>query len=360
MLKITLPYRHYYYLKILSSLRRESVQEAIAFLYNNIDEDGNNWIDTRFAHYTKPPVDIDVTDIKVNVSEATLMRKIQALPNGIKPITDGPYSFDVDFEEDKQYSIIRILGYKIYDYKENRNTDRISRIYPLVADKFPFAMTIGQYGSYRDAGSQFWRLIQEKDKETMPKSGEIAMDVGAHIGYRALAMHHCVGSKGKVYAIEVEDENYQLLQKNIEANNLSNMVAFQEAIDSTSRTATLYTRDKQSMAHGLKSFEAIEDPSAIDRKQANNFTKEVNTLSMDDLFKKYGIEKVDNMHISVTGHEIEVLNGINTILPQLKKLRVSCPYKTNGVPNIDTAKEILEQKGFSNFNTHGSAIIGER
>jgi len=221
-------------------------------------------------------------------------------------------------------------------------------------------MSLEQYDIYRRAGSQFWRLIYNNNQETMPKSGEISMDVGAHIGYRALAMHYCAGSNGKVYAIEVEDENYKLLKKNIEANDLKNMFPIQEAVDFTSRNTTLYTRDKQSMAHGLKSFESIDDPSAIDRKQVNNFTKEVRTLSLDDLFSKYAIEKVDNMHVSVTGHEIEVLNGINIILPQLKKIRVSCPYKTDGIPNIETAKEILEQKGFSNFNIHGSAIIGER
>eukprot|EP01099_Mayorella_cantabrigiensis_P004481 TRINITY_DN3374_c0_g3_i1.p1 TRINITY_DN3374_c0_g3~~TRINITY_DN3374_c0_g3_i1.p1 ORF type:complete len:139 (-),score=6.17 TRINITY_DN3374_c0_g3_i1:346-762(-) len=138
------------------------------------------------------------------------------------------------------------------------------------------------------------------------------------------------------------------------------MILIQEAVDFTSRIATLYTRDKQSMAHGLKSFESIEDPSAVDRKQVNNFTKQVRTLSLDDLFTKYAIEKVDTMHVSVTGHEIEVLNGMNTILPVLKKIRVSCPYSTKGIPNIETAKDVLKQKGFSNFNVHGAAIIGER
>jgi len=119
MSKITLPYRHYYYLKTLSSLRRETVQQAIEFLYANMDENPDNWIDIRFAHYDKPAVDIDVTHVKAKVNEISLMRKVQALPPGIKPITDGPYSLDVIFEEDKKYSIIKLLGYKIYDYKEN-------------------------------------------------------------------------------------------------------------------------------------------------------------------------------------------------------------------------------------------------
>jgi len=360
MPKITLPYRHYYYLKILSSLRRETVQQAIDFLCENVEESDNNWIDTRFAHYNKPAVDIDITNVKTNVNKDSLMRKIQALPPGIKPITDGPYSLDIKFEEDEHYTIICLLGYKIYDFKrDDEEITNLPPIYRLVEDKFPFSMTTQQYDVYRRVGSQFWRLIRDKDQETMPQEGEVAMDVGCYVGLRALAMHYCVGSKGMVYAIEVEDENYKLLKKNIEENNLKNMIPIQEAVDFTSRTATLYTRGPQSMSHGLKNFENIEDPALISANWTS-YRKEVATITMDALFKKYAIEKVDNMHISVTGHEIEVLNGINAILPKLKKVRVSCPYKTDGIPNIETAKEILEQKGFSNFNTHGSAILGER
>ena len=360
MPKITLPYRHYYYLKILSSLRRETVQQAIEFLYANIDESADNWINTRFAHYDKPAVDIDVSSIRAKVNEISLMRKIQALPPGIKPVTDGLYSLDIKFEEDEHYTIICLLGYKIYDFR--RRDDEIINvppIYNLVKDKFPFSMTTQQYDVYRRVGSQFWRLIRDNDQETMPQEGGISMDVGCYVGLRALAMHYCVGPNGKVYAIEVEDENYKLLKRNIEVNHLKNIFPIQEAVDFTSRTATLYTRRPQSMSHGLKNFKDIEDPTILTANWTS-YRKEVATITMDDLFKKYAIEKVDNMHISVTGHEIEVLNGINTILPQLKKVRVSCPYKTNGIPNIETAKEILEQKGFSNFTIHGSAIIGER
>lgn len=394
--QITIPFRHYDYLKTLSSLRRETVQQAIEFLYENVEESGNNWIDKRFSYLNRPPVIIKINDAKGNfeepsfirrmqgwfnhqlnrlncspiivtiddekgrVDEASLIRRIQGLPMGIKPVTDGPYSLDVQFEDDGPYTVIHILGYKIYDFKNPENALAVKNIYRLVEDKFPFAMTMEQYDVYRRAGSQFWQLTQQRDAQTMPKAGETAMDVGAHVGYRALAMHYCVGPKGKVYAIEVEDENVELLKKNVEMNHLENMVPIQEAVDYTSRIATLYTRNKKSMAHGLKPFESIEDPSFGSGKNATRFTKSVQTITMDDLFTKYSIEKVDTMHISVTGHEIEVLNGMNTILPVLKKIRVSCPYSTKGIPNIETAKDVLKQKGFSNFNVHGAAIIGER
>jgi FkbM family methyltransferase len=390
--QITLPYRHYDYLQRLSTLRREPLQESIKFLYANVEESGNNWIDKRFPDRKHPPVIIkinkakslsliqhirkwghkrlarlhlspkvvEISDENGLVDEASLIRRIQGLPSDIRPITDGPYSLDVKFEDEGPYTIIHILGYKIYDFKNEGNSLALKGIYRLVEDKFPFKMTMEQYDVYRRAGSQLWQLVQQRSEQTMPKEGETAMDVGAHVGYRALAMHYCVGDKGKVYAIEVEDENFGLLKKNAEANNLKNFIPIQEAVDSIGRTATLYTRNKKSMAHGLRSFESIEDPSMMGGKNSTNFVQSVVTITMDDLFKKYDIEKVDNMHVSVTGHEVEVLKGINSILPQLKKVRVSCPYSTKGIPNIETAKELLQQKGFSNFRTHGAAVIGER
>lgn len=361
MSTITLPYRHYYCLNLLRLLRRVSHQEAVDYLFANIDENSDNWIDTRYAHFDKPPVDLDVSSLKHPVSLESLMRRIQGLPSEIRPVTDGPYSKEVTFERDADYIAINLLGYKIYDFDDHRNRERVSRILPLVEDLFPFEMTLDEYGVYRDAGSQFWRLTQEPERETMPAAGETAMDVGAHIGYRALAMHYCVGPSGSVYAIEVEDDNFELLQKNVVANNINNFTAIQAAVDSVPRTATLYSRDRKSMAHGLRKFEDIEDPSAIDRiHNRTQFTKEVSTTTLDQIFSQCDIDRVDNMHISVTGHEIEVLKGINDILPRLSTLRVSCPYKSDGIPNVETAEKILEAKGFADFSRSGSAVIGRR
>jgi hypothetical protein len=154
MIKISLSYPHYYYLNVLRLLRRETTQQAIEFLYSNVEENSDNWIDKRFAHYSdRPPKEIDVSSLDFKVNEASLMQRIQGLPSGIKPVTDGPYSLDVSFEEDAGYTIINLLGYKIYDFK--KTDQEISYDLPryrLIEDKFPFAMTMQQYYVYRRAG----------------------------------------------------------------------------------------------------------------------------------------------------------------------------------------------------------------
>lgn len=358
-MKISMPYRHYYYLKILADLRRETISDAIRYLFNNFDESSDRWIEKRFAHFDRPVLEFRVDEDLLNVNIESVMKRLESLPSGIRPITDGPYETDVKFFEDDESQGIEILGYKICDFKKEVNWEKMSSIYALVKDKFPFEMTARQFEIYRRVGSQFWRLTQDRDRETMPLAGHTAMDVGAYVGQRALAMHYCTGKTGRVYAIEVEDENFKLLKKNAEINSFDNFIPIQEATDEIPRITQLYTRDSQSMSHGLRPFEDIEDPERLHGNQTMK-SKEVQTKTLDQIFHEQGITHMDVIHISVTGHEIPVLKGMNALLPTLRTLRVSCPYKSNGIPNIDTAQEILEAKGFGNFSRHGAALICEK
>jgi hypothetical protein len=49
-----------------------------------------------------------------------------------------------------------------------------------------------------------------------PKQGDIAVDVGAHIGRYTIISSHLVGPNGKVVAIEANPEDYEMLKKNIQ------------------------------------------------------------------------------------------------------------------------------------------------
>lgn len=62
------------------------------------------------------------------------------------------------------------------------------------------------------------------------KEGDICIDIGANIGYYALLESRLVGKNGKVYAIEPVPKNTNLLKRNIEINNYSNIEVFQIAI----------------------------------------------------------------------------------------------------------------------------------
>ena len=61
-------------------------------------------------------------------------------------------------------------------------------------------------------------------------SGDVVLDIGAHIGYYTLQFANLVGSTGKVYAFEPEPKNFELLKKNVQINKHDNVVLIQKKI----------------------------------------------------------------------------------------------------------------------------------
>lgn len=56
------------------------------------------------------------------------------------------------------------------------------------------------------------------------RSGDTAIDVGAHIGTYTIPIARAVGPTGQVIAIEPLEKHYALLQRNLERNNLTDRV----------------------------------------------------------------------------------------------------------------------------------------
>jgi FkbM family methyltransferase len=72
------------------------------------------------------------------------------------------------------------------------------------------------------------------------KPGDIALDVGAHIGFFAIQMADIVGPGGRVYAFEPFDSNGELLERSIVENRFDERIVFERAaVGATSGSATL-------------------------------------------------------------------------------------------------------------------------
>ena len=66
-------------------------------------------------------------------------------------------------------------------------------------------------------------LVYEFSKE------DALLDVGAHIGPYTLIASRCVGLNGKVVAIEADPANFDILNRNIQLNILTNVIALNYA-----------------------------------------------------------------------------------------------------------------------------------
>src|SRR5919197_129327 len=73
-----------------------------------------------------------------------------------------------------------------------------------------------------------------------PKEGDIVVDVGAHIGPYTIIASKRIGSGGKVVSIEADPDNFDLLNRNIQLNKLSNVMALNYAVYSEEKILKLY------------------------------------------------------------------------------------------------------------------------
>src|SRR5438067_53287 len=72
------------------------------------------------------------------------------------------------------------------------------------------------------------------------KPGDVALDIGAHIGFFTMHMADAVGSSGRVYAFEPFDANADLLERSIAENRFGDRVVFRRAaVGAAAGAATL-------------------------------------------------------------------------------------------------------------------------
>jgi FkbM family methyltransferase len=71
------------------------------------------------------------------------------------------------------------------------------------------------------------------------REGQVVVDIGANIGYYTLLLASRVGVGGRVYAFEPEPGNFELLEKNVAANSLSNVVLERAAVSDHDGPLTL-------------------------------------------------------------------------------------------------------------------------
>ena len=69
-----------------------------------------------------------------------------------------------------------------------------------------------------------WEPFETRLIMSLLKPGQVFVDVGANLGYFSVLAASCVGPAGKVFAFEPESDNFNLLRRNIEHNNYSEVI----------------------------------------------------------------------------------------------------------------------------------------
>ena len=159
-----------------------------------------------------------------------------------------------------------------------------------------------------------------------PTKGDTVADVGAYLGRYTLTSSNLVGKSGKVVAIEGDPSHYEMLEKNLKLNKVSNVTAINCMVGSKDMYLIVGSEDNY-LAVGSKDIhtnyqdDSYREFDETGRTKIGNTTIYLNTLD-NLLIKEHGINEVNWMKIDVEGAELEVLKGAHNILSNSKRINL--------------------------------------
>jgi FkbM family methyltransferase len=142
-----------------------------------------------------------------------------------------------------------------------------------------------------------------------PKEGNVVVDVGAHIGAYTIVGSKRVGPNGKVVAIEADPDNFDVLNRNIQLNKLSNVIALNYAAYSKEKEIKLYLPSGAGGSSYTK-YNTIMSDRAHEEKFVQVKGNTLDYLLQSNTVK---LEEVNWIKIDVEGAEYEVLKGAKDI-----------------------------------------------
>src|SRR5918996_3920552 len=170
-----------------------------------------------------------------------------------------------------------------------------------------------------------------------PKQGDIVVDIGAHIGRYTIIASKRVGAQGKVVAIEAHPGNFEMLNRNIKLNQLTNVIPLNYAVYSKETKIKLYLPEVES---GYTIYNTIMS----NRARTEDKFVEVNANTLDYILQSKGITDVNWVKIDVEGAEFEVLKGASNVLSKSKDIALLIE-----VHGLDNHIPILEFVSSYNF-----------
>lgn len=161
------------------------------------------------------------------------------------------------------------------------------------------------------------------------KSGDIAVSIGANLGFYALEIAKSVGPKGRVLAIEPVKSNFNFLRKNIERNNFLNIFTHQIAIGEKNRASQINISSHSNWA-------ALDSTLAKELKFIGR--QKVKILTLDEFLKNKPMPNF--IHMDVEGYETKIIEGMKKTLKKAKRLKIAIELHPHLISRTDFQKMI--------------------
>lgn len=152
--------------------------------------------------------------------------------------------------------------------------------------------------AYAD-GSSSWEKKNWQYTQLLVKNPNVVLDIGANIGQETV--YYSDWAK-KVYAFEPAQSTFECLEKNVQQNNLKNVVLHRLGVSNSANKALI------NLVKGNEGRSFVTD-------KPNKNTQEIELIVLDN-FELHGLndEKIDFVKMDVEGFEINALEGMKGLI----------------------------------------------
>ncbi len=177
-------------------------------------------------------------------------------------------------------------------------------------------------------------ILKGYTQKYVPKAGDIVFDCGAYCGMCTYYFSKLVGPTGKVYAFEPDEDNYQIVRKNIKKHHLDNVTLVKKGLYSHSTTLAFNNRGS-----GLS-------------KLAGNQTHLVNVslvevISLADAYAQFNLTHLDFVKMDIEGAELEVIEGAKEFLRDKNvHFAIASYHLRDGEQTYKTLEKIFTEIGY--------------
>ena len=143
-----------------------------------------------------------------------------------------------------------------------------------------------------------------------PAAGDTVVDVGAGIGEEALTFSSLVGPTGRVVCVEAHPGTFERLEAAIERNRLGNVEAVNLAI--ADRRGEVQLSDEPSGRYTINRLIQVEESIAVPAE------------TLDGLYERCGLERVDLLKMNIEGGEGLAIQSWDEALRRTRHVAISC------------------------------------
>ena len=164
----------------------------------------------------------------------------------------------------------------------------------------------------------------------------VIADVGANIGNHSLDFSTYAS---RVYSFEPVGETFGLLKKNIEENNIDNVIPVNRALSDEPGVSEIFIIPRNA---GASSFE---------ERYPGSEKLEVVKIVGDSFFAEQDIDRLDFIKVDVEGHEEQTLRGL------MKTIRKFQPTIMMEWRDLEAIKKINESRFLEELKPHYNIMV---